>query len=91
MEVPDEVVADGYLLPEVAVEGAVETNSLSDVPEHFAENRLALLAVRGREAVETEAELLGGAQRCADFGGYGVEPPPRAHLFQIGHIIVFPG
>ena len=89
VEVPDEVVPHGDLRPEVAVERAVEAGRLAGVAEEFPDDRLALFAAGGRQLVEAEAEFLGAEQGGADFGRHGVEPAPRAHLFEVVHVIDF--
>lgn len=74
VEVADEMVADRDLLPEVAVERAVDGEIPADAPEQPADDRLALFAAARGQPVEFEDQFLGTPQGFADLRADGVEP-----------------
>ena len=65
VEVADEMVADRDLLPEVAVERAVDGEIPADAPEQPADDRLALFAAARGQPVEFEYQFLGTPQGFA--------------------------
>ena len=65
VEIADEMVADRDLLPEVAVERAVDGEIPADAPEQPADDRFALFAAARGQPVEFEDQFLGTPQGFA--------------------------
>lgn len=85
-EVADEVLADGDLRAEVAVERAVDREMLAHAAEHFAEDCLAFGLARRGEGIQGEDPLLGRAEGCRDLRPDAVEPAARFHLVKVVHV-----
>lgn len=85
VEIAVEVVADGDLRTEVAIEGTVDAVGSTQTAQQFAQNGVALALGRGRQRVEPERHLFGPPQGGADLRRHGVEPCARGHFFKVVH------
>lgn len=86
VEIPVEVVADGDLRAEVAVEGAVDAVGRAQAAQQLAQNRIALLLLRRRQRVEPKYHLFSPPQGGADLRRHGMEPCARGHFFKVVHV-----